>query len=250
MLLEPPTPKPHPLGGSWVWWLWSCLWSCWSWPLTWSVKTSSSFYLVWGLILLEWAFPARCFSGKTGQIRVMGWNVQISTISGPVIEGVSVRIISMLVLSDIYIYIYLYMYINISYLFFINSPVLHGRHSSTHIGSFRLDFWTFPIPNAVQRDRRGQRWATSNGSFHAVEDPLLRYQTSGEKTLFWPDLWGDLFLLSQIWASGEVRQNTSPLSKYTNSWSQMSYIYIYILIYYMLKYSSGFGPCFHKPWWS
>ena len=77
--------------------------------------------------------------------------------------------------------------------------------------------------------------------FHAVEGPLLRYQTSGEKTLFWADLWGDLFLLSQIWASGEVRQNTSPLSKYTkfmksnvlsiSKKSYISYIKIFIRIW-------------------
>ena len=209
---------------------------------------------MWGLILLEWAFPARCFSGKMGQIRVMGWNVQISTISGPVLEGVSVRIISMLVLSDIYIYIYLYMYINISYLFFINSPVLHGRHSSTHIGSFRLDFWTFPIPNAVQRDRRGQRWATSNGSFHAVEGPLLRYQTSSEKPLFWADFWGGSISsqsdLGFRWGAAKYFTFIKIHKFMKSNVLYIKNIYIYILICNISKYSSGFGPFFHKPWWS
>lgn len=46
---------------------------------------------------------------------------------------------------------------------------------------FSLDFWTSPTPNAVQRDRRGQRWATLNWNFHAAEGPLLRYQKSGGK---------------------------------------------------------------------
>ena len=145
------------------------------------------------------------------------------------------------------------MYINISYLFFINSPVLHGRHSSTHIGSFRLDFWTFPIPNAVQRDRRGQRWATSNGSFHAVEGPLLRYQTSSEKPLFWADFWGYFF---SVRSGLQVRcgkiLHFIKIHKFMKS--NVLYIkiniYIYILICNISKYSSGFGPFFHKPWWS